>query len=314
MTPPQAGAVLRKRDVEELLDRFDDDPVETELVQGLEHLDELVAEPVLERDAPAIDPARHEQHLLVLDVHALDLADALGEREHLRLAERGGGEPPTVLLPDHGRIQALLDRGPDRERGCEVVALDLEARTVTNAHLVDLAEQVVGRKAGEHVGGSRLDADADQGQRTSILPQVRHRELVVTELLADLLVRTLGVGFGERHRHVHVVHARLEGTEEDRHHEARIGGVQDDVAIVRTGRVGHLGRIGRVDPRRGEPAAGTVAIDDALRLRLVDVGEHDVLVEVAPGGDRGERRPDPTAADHQDPHVGISLRAPVQRW
>ena len=27
MTPPQAGAVLRKRDVEALLDRFDDDPV-----------------------------------------------------------------------------------------------------------------------------------------------------------------------------------------------------------------------------------------------------------------------------------------------
>ena len=27
MTPPQAGALLRKRDVEALLDHFDDDPV-----------------------------------------------------------------------------------------------------------------------------------------------------------------------------------------------------------------------------------------------------------------------------------------------
>ena len=27
MTPPQAGALLRKRDVEALLDRFDDDPL-----------------------------------------------------------------------------------------------------------------------------------------------------------------------------------------------------------------------------------------------------------------------------------------------
>ena len=27
MTPPQTGAMLRKRDVEALLDRFDDDPV-----------------------------------------------------------------------------------------------------------------------------------------------------------------------------------------------------------------------------------------------------------------------------------------------
>ena len=31
-----------------------------------------VAEPVLERDAPAVDPARDEHDLLVLDVHALD--------------------------------------------------------------------------------------------------------------------------------------------------------------------------------------------------------------------------------------------------
>ena len=48
-------------------------PVEPELVQRLEHLDELVAEPVLERHPPAVDPAWHEEDLLVLDVHAFHL-------------------------------------------------------------------------------------------------------------------------------------------------------------------------------------------------------------------------------------------------
>ena len=47
-----------------------------------------------------VDPARDQQHLLVLDVDALDRPDALGEVEDLRLAERLGGEPAAVLLPD----------------------------------------------------------------------------------------------------------------------------------------------------------------------------------------------------------------------
>ena len=51
-----------------------------------QHVDELLAEAVLERDAAALDPARHEQHLLVLDVDALDGADPLREVEHLGLA------------------------------------------------------------------------------------------------------------------------------------------------------------------------------------------------------------------------------------
>ena len=60
--------------------------VEPELVQRLQHVDELLAEPVLEGDALAVDPARHEHDLLVLDVDALDRADSLREVEHLRLA------------------------------------------------------------------------------------------------------------------------------------------------------------------------------------------------------------------------------------
>ena len=70
-------------------------------MQRLEHVDELVAEPVLERDPVAVDHARHEEHLLVLDVDALDRADPLGEVEDLGLGERLGREPAAALLPDH---------------------------------------------------------------------------------------------------------------------------------------------------------------------------------------------------------------------
>ena len=57
-------------------------------MERLQDVDELVSEPVLERDAVAVDHARDEQHLLVLDVDALDRADPLGEVEDLGLGER----------------------------------------------------------------------------------------------------------------------------------------------------------------------------------------------------------------------------------
>jgi hypothetical protein len=124
-------------------------------VQRLQHLDELVAEAVLERHAPAVDVARDEQHLLVLDVDALDRPDPLGEVEHLGLGERRGREPAAVALPDDRRVEALLDRRPDRERRREVVALDDEARAVADADLVDRGEQLVGGVTREDVGEAR---------------------------------------------------------------------------------------------------------------------------------------------------------------
>ncbi|HUY71836.1 MAG TPA: hypothetical protein VMV08_06305 [Gaiellaceae bacterium] len=52
--------------------------VEPVLVQCLQDVDELVAEPVIEGDAAAVDPPRDEHNLLVLDVHAFDHADPSG--------------------------------------------------------------------------------------------------------------------------------------------------------------------------------------------------------------------------------------------
>ena len=133
--------------------------VEPEQGERPEHADELLAEAVLERHALAVDPARHQHDLLVLDVDALDRADAGRELEQLGLGERRGRVPAALALPDQRRVQALLDRRPDRERGRERVAVDREVGAVAHADLVDALEQVVGGVAGEDVGEPRLDAD-----------------------------------------------------------------------------------------------------------------------------------------------------------
>ena len=78
--------------------------------------------PYLNVTRRAVDPSRDQQHLLVLDVHALDGPMPSGKHEGLRLAERLGREPAAVLLEHDRRVQALLDRGPDREGRGEVVA------------------------------------------------------------------------------------------------------------------------------------------------------------------------------------------------
>ena len=167
-----------------------------------------------------------EQHLFVLDVHALDGTDALREHEGLRLGERRRGEPPAVPLPDHRRVEALLDGRPDREGRCEGVASHLEVGAVAHAALVDRAEQLVGRVPGEHVRQPRLDPYAHQGQPPRFLPGRRLGELLVAQLHAGFFVGALGMGVRQRHRHVEVGGAGVERAAEDRHHEARVGGVQ----------------------------------------------------------------------------------------
>ena len=130
----------------------------------------------------------------MLDIDALDRPDALREVEHLRLGERRRRVPAAIRLPDDRRVEALLDRRPDRERRREVVAIDDEVGAVPDADLVDLAEQVVLRIAGEDVGQARLDADADERQPAGGRPRLGPVELLVAELHAGPLVRRLGIG------------------------------------------------------------------------------------------------------------------------
>ena len=129
----------------------------------------------------------------MLDVDAFDRADAGREVEHLRLAERRRRVPAAVLLPDHWGVEALLDRGPDRERRGELVSVDGQVGAVPSAQLVDLGEELIGGVTGEDVGQPGLDAHADQCEPAGILPLSSLGELLVPELDAGLLVRLLGM-------------------------------------------------------------------------------------------------------------------------
>ena len=197
-----------------------------------------------------------EQHLLVLDVDALDRADPLGEVEGLGLGERLCRVPAPLALPDHGRIEALLDRRPDRERGREVVAVDDEVCAVADPDQVDLGEELVRRVAGEHVGEAGLDADPDERQQSALAPALLLRELRVAELLARLRVR-------EGHRHVEVGAARVEGRREDGLVEAGVDGVQDRVGALRARRARRSAPRRRRRPGRrrsaGRPSRSTTA-------------------------------------------------------
>jgi hypothetical protein len=238
----------------------------------------------------------------VLHVDALHRADPLGELEDLGLAERRRGEPPPLLLPDHRRVEALLDRGPDRERGREVEAGDLEVGAVADPQLVDLREQVVGGVAREHVGESGLDPDPDERETSGGLPVVGDRELLVAELHADLGVRRLGMRLREGHRHVEVVRAPGVRAVEDRHHEPRVDGVHHvgDPVLThqRLDRAGVRGiHLGRREPLVGQ------RVDRPARPCLVVVGDHAQLEEVTACGDRSERRADAPGADQENPHL-----------
>ena len=172
---------------------------------------------------------------------------------------------------------------------------------------------MVGRIPGGHVGEAGLDAAPDERELPSLLPLGSNGELVVAEHLSDALVRLLGVGLGKRHRHVDVGRARVEGALEDARHEPGVGGVQDRIAPMGAGHSGDVGGVGRVDARGTELPVGAEAVDDTLRARLVDVGEHDAFVEVAPGRDRRERRAHAPGAHHQDLHGAGVYPTPAVR-
>ena len=264
-------------------------------------------EPVLERDPLDVDPPRHQDHFLVLDVDALKRADAVGEREHLGLAERLGREPPTLAFVDHRRVEALLDRRPDRERRREVVAVDDEVGAVADPDLDDRREQLVGGVARRDVGETRLHAHPDERHQLPVLPHRVLGELAVTEPDPAFLVGACRVRLRQVHRHVDVVASRLERAFEDRRIQARVAGVEDDV------RVDGARQLGDGLLRRGVDLGGHDAItagvvlrrrDGGLRLGEVDVGDGDVLVRLTTRRDGHERRADPAGTHHEDAHRG----------
>ena len=260
------------------------------------------AEPVLEGHALAPDPARDQHDLLVLDVDAFDRADPLGELEHLGLGERRGRVEAALALPDQRRVQALLDRRPDREGRREVIALDDQVGAVAHADFLDAREQLVGGVASEDVGQAGLDADPDERQQAGRLPLLVARQLDVAEHLARQLVGSLRMPMRQRHRHVEVGHLGLEAGAEDRLVEARIAGVQHRVRAHAPDQLDERGAVGGVDALGGEAVRLAEPRGGRLGALERDVGEHDLLEHRPALGDRRERRAHAPRSDHENLH------------
>ncbi len=275
------------------------------MCSDLEDVDELVAEAVLEGRPLAVDPARHQEHLLVLDVDALDRPDALGEVEDLRLAERRGGEPATPSSQITGGLRHssivvhIENDGAKISLPSSSVTTRLAPSRVPSSSIS--REQVVGGVPREHVGEPGLDADPDQREPPRALPLLGHGELLVAELDAASSYGARGCGFDRRHRHVEVVGAGGERTVEDRHVEDRVDGVHHvGDPVLRHSAVTESAD-GGVDLRRDE-AVVAERLDRLRRAGPVVVGDHAELEEVATRRDRGEGGSDAAGADQQDSH------------
>src|SRR6185312_9797565 len=102
------------------------------------------------------------------------------------------------------------------------------------------------------------------------------------------------------HRHVEVRAPRLEGGLEDRHVEARVGGIQDRVVLARERRDARL--VGGVDLCCRETLV-VEPVDQRLRPGWIEVGEGHPLEEVAFLRDRSCSRADAAGADDEDLHA-----------
>ena len=177
------------------------------------------------------------------------------------------------------RVEALLDRRPDRERRREVVAVDDEVRAVPDPDLVDRREELVGGVPREDVRRTRLDPDPDEREQALLLPRRGAIELVVAELDARQLVRPLGVRLGERHRHVEVRDARLEARVEDRHVEDRVDAVQHRVGPRLADQPRATPSVLEASIRCALNRPSSSSLDERLRAGGVVVGERAVIEE-----------------------------------
>ena len=133
------------------------------------------------------------------------------------------------------------------------------------------------------------------------MPGLGELELLVTELHPGEGVRLRWMPLRQRHRHVEVVGAARERGPKQRHHESRVGRVEQHVAVVLAQGGADRGFVGGVDLDRAEPLVAG-ALGGTLGLALVVVG-HDQRVEEPPAGrDTGDRPANATGADQQDPH------------
>ena len=148
----------------------------------------------------------------MLHVDALDRADALGEVEDLRLAERRGGEPAAVLLPHDRRVEALLDRGPHRERRREDSLPSSSVTTRLAPSRVPSSSISLNRWSAAYLANTSESPGSTPIPTSASRPADSHSSATANcsspSLTPVCLVRRLRVRLRQGHRHVEVVGAR----------------------------------------------------------------------------------------------------------
>ena len=239
-----------------------------------------------------LDPARDQQHLLVLDVHALDRADAL----------RGSRTPPARengAVVNQPRSASQITGG--FRHSSIVVQMENDGREVV------AVDDRGSRRPGRRSRRSRRTARRRRSGRTRRTVRARRRcrpgpagrppptasaaaNCSSPSLTPALGVRPLGMRAGQRHRHVQVVRAGGEGAVEDRHDEARVDRVED---------VGDRRARGTAAATASAEEASTWAAEkrasDRRRHRPLGPGQvvvgHDARARRSPAGPRCRPRP-----------------------
>src|SRR5258708_38510235 len=131
-------------------------------MQSFQDADEFIAKSILERDTLRSHPARHEQDFLMFYIDHIDLSNTFRELERLMFRERLGREPTLPLLPDHGRIEAFFNRRPDRKIRRELIAINLNVRSIADTNLFNFLQYRMLRVALEHTVHAGFHAATNQ--------------------------------------------------------------------------------------------------------------------------------------------------------
>ena len=260
--------------------------------------------PYLKRDRSQSTPARDEHDLLVLDVHALDLADALRERRTARAprtarscrsrapAPRSAAGSGTPRSSSRSRTSARSRSPRRRGRRRRARRPRRSSRTARRRRSARRRPTGPARRRSRRARAARRRCHASSSANCCS-----------PSIVARQLVRALGMGMGERHRHVEVGHARPQAA-------SKIGSLKRGSQAFRTasGRARPISAtssaaLGGVDALGAEAVGLAEPLDHRVRALEGDVGHHDPLEDGPSLRDRRERRPNAAGAHHQDPHV-----------
>ena len=259
----------------------------------------------------------------MFDVDTLNRANALGKDKDFRLAKGRSREPAPILLPNHGRIEALLNRGPDakarRKNLVAVVVHDDEVRPIACTEFVNAAEQVVDGIAGKNVRQTGLNAHAHERQASGVFPLTVGRKLRIAQLDVSFLVWCRGVGLGERHGHIEVIGGGGERTLKNGGHKLWLHRIHHVRCSVTPSHLGHAVCARRVNGIGHKSIRNHIAVlradprDGAFRACRIVVGHNRDLPERATSKNLCHSVAHATGSHDKNAHSSTLLRTPLAR-